>query len=238
MNVGAIAVGLVLMAPASVERADAAWDDERWADAAAAYAEAYAETGDIAYLFARGQAERLAGDCHAAIATYEVFIATEPLPAAVAAAEEGIAACRELVPEPEPAPEPEPEPEPVALDPVAPAHDDSVVGPVDSTPSSRPWYRDPLGATFVAVGGAGLVAGTVLAVVARRSEASAQGQSDLVEFAERNDRAVALSRASIPVFAVAGAFVIGGVIRWAVVASKRPAQTAKIRLSPSLGVRF
>ena len=52
-----------VLAPASVEQADAAWSEGRYAEAAEAYARAYAETGDIAYLYARAQAQQEAGDC-------------------------------------------------------------------------------------------------------------------------------------------------------------------------------
>jgi tetratricopeptide (TPR) repeat protein len=224
-----------MLAPASVEKADAAWAEGRYAEAASAYAQAYAETGDIAYLYARAQAQQEAGDCAAAIATYEAFIATEPLPEAVAAAEDAVKTCRARLPEPAPAPEAEPVAEPSSPppEPIAPADP-----PDRAEPVARPWQRDPAAAVLVAVGSAGIVSGVVLAVVARTEQDAAERASDVVGYGEHNDRAVALSRASIPVLVVGGALVIGGAVRYGLLARKHRAASARVRLGPSLSIRF
>jgi len=216
-----------ILAPASVEQADAAWSQGRYAQAAEAYARAYAETGDIAYLYARAQAQQEAGDCVGATATYEAFIATEPLPEAVAAAEAALEQCRAQLPER--APEPLPTPEPAAPQPEPTARRE---------PAQRSWQRDPAGATLVAVGSAGIVTGVVLAIVARTQQAEAERAGDVVRYGEHNDRAVALSRASIPVLVVGGALLLGGVVRWAVLARKQRAANARVSLGSSLSIRF
>lgn len=220
---------VVVLAPAPAQQADAAWAEGRYAEAAEAYARAYAETGDIAYLYARAQAQQASGDCVGATATYEAFIATEPLPEAVAAAEAAVEECRALLP----AAEPEPPPPPAVTTP-PPAEPP----PPRRDPAPRPWHRDPAGATLVAVGAAGLVAGTVLAVVARTEQAEAERASDVDEYGEHNDRAVTLSRAAIPVLAVGGALLVGGVVRWALLASKQKRTSARVRVGASLAIRF
>lgn len=221
---------LALSAPDSVKNADAAWTEGRYADAAEAYAEAYAETGDIAYLYARAQAQQAAGDCVAATATYQAFIATEPLAEAVAAAEAAVEDCRAQLPPPEP--EPAPAPAPMA-EPTPPPDP-----PARTQPAPRPWQSDPAGAVLVAVGSASVVAGVVLAAVARTQQAQADRAGDVVRYGEHNDRAVALSRASIPVLAVGGALLVGGVVRYGLLARKHRASVARVRLGPSLSVRF
>ena len=221
-----------MLAPASVEKADAAWSAGRYAEAAEAYAQAYAETGDIAYLYARAQSQQAAGDCVGATATYEAFIATEPLREAVAAAEAALEECRAQLPAPEPAPEPEPEPEPVAAPVGEPPPPDR------PAPAIPPWQRDPTGAVLVALGSAGVVSGIVLAVVARTEQAEAERSGDIVRYAEHNDRAVALSRASIPVLVVGGALLVGGAVRYGLLARKGRAASARVQLGPSLSIRF
>ena len=226
---------LMLLAPPSVEKADAAWSAARYPEAAELYAQAYAETGDIAYLYARAQAEQASGDCVAASATYEAFIATEPLPEAVDAAESALAECRAQLPEPEPEPKPEPEPEPEPEPASVAAPNATAHRPPRGI---RPWYRDPAGAVLVAVGGAGLGAGVALTILARTQQAEAERATDVVRYGERNDRAVALSRASIPVLVVGGALAIGGAVRYGLLARRQRAATARVRIGPSLSIRF
>ena len=80
--------------------------------------------------------------------------------------------------------------------------------------------------------------GVVLAVVARTQQAEAERAGDVVRYGEHNDRAVALSRASIPVLVVGGALLLGGVVRWAVLARKQRAANARVKLGSSLSIRF
>ncbi|MFO0631648.1 MAG: hypothetical protein U0168_02220 [Nannocystaceae bacterium] len=215
MSAVALFAMLLAVAPATasdtVVAAERAWSEGRFAEAAEGFARAYAETGDIAYLFARGQAQKAAGDCVAAITTLEAFIATEPLPQAVTAAEATIDACRAELPEP--APEPEPAPAPVPPPRVEPA------APSDRAPARR-WQRDPAAASLVAVGSAIAITGAVLAIVARREQSLADRAGVVDDFGTHNDRAVALSRASIPVLVSGGALLVGGIVRYAVLARR------------------
>lgn len=203
----------------AVARADDAWAAGRYAEAAEAYAVAYAESGDIAYLFARGQAQREAGDCVGATATFEAFIATEPLPQAVQAARVAIEECRAQLPAPVNPPSTAiPEPKPTAPNP--PVTADVAATRVDPPPPAKRWRRDPTAVSLLAVGGATSVVGTTLAIVARNEQSQANRAADVVAFGEHNDRAVTLSRASIPLLAIGGALVLGGVIRYVVLARR------------------
>lgn len=96
-------------------------------------------------LFAEAQATRLAGDCPRAVTLYERFLATRPPPQQVEATRIALDRCRTVNPIPA-------APAPVLLD----------RPPPPSTPSPRPWYRDPWGALFVAGGAAVLVPATIL----------------------------------------------------------------------------
>ncbi|MBL4684146.1 MAG: hypothetical protein JKY37_06130 [Nannocystaceae bacterium] len=215
-------------APESVEQADTAWAEGRYADAAKAYAEAYAETGDIAYVYARAQAQQAAGDCHGAISTYEAFIATEPVAQASEAAASAIAACRETLP---------PDPEPV----VTPVEPTPAQPPTTAPPPPRDqqrWQRDPTGALLIAFGGASLTTGVALAVIARSNQATADRAQTVEAYGEHNERAATLSRVSIPVMVVGGALVLGGVLRYVLVARRLRRTTTRTHLDRRLVVRF
>lgn len=101
-------------------------------------------------LFIRAELRLRLGECSAAVALYEAFLASHPSEAAQQQAREGIAACpAEAKPEPEPEPEPAPEPP-----------------PEPPAPPPRPWHRDPAGATLLAFGVAATLTAGALAVPA------------------------------------------------------------------------
>ena len=176
----------------SVEQAEAAWAAGDYETAAARWAEAYEETGDIRHVFARGQALAKLERCEEAIEVLEAFIATEPKEVAAKAARDTIDACRATLPKPEVEPNPEPEPPPpVIVEPPAPP----------AAPAPRPWHRDPLGGVLLGTGAVAVAMGAVLAGVARLEQSKARASTDLPTFSTHDDRAVLLSRVSIPVMA-------------------------------------
>jgi hypothetical protein len=63
--------------------------------------------------------------------------------------------------------------------------------------------------------------------------------TDVVTYGERIDRAYTLSRAGVSVMIIGGALVVGGVVRWAVIAARtrRGKSSARIaqRLQPAAG---
>lgn len=219
MNIPFALAVLTAPAPAPDAEAKALWDQGEFEAAAAEWGRVYEETGLIVHLYSRGQAELMAGRCKDAIETFEVFIATGPNEQWSDAAQASIDECKEALP-------PQPEPVPVPAEPKPGSETQAKVPPPsrkvpDEAPPPRPWFRDPAGATLVGLGTAGLVAGTVLAIVAVDQQSRAEDSATLPRFARHNDRAVTLSRASVPVLAVGGALLIGGVIRYVIVAGRQ-----------------
>lgn len=102
-----------------------AFGQKNYGAAIAAFNEGYALEPHRAFLFAKGQAQRLAGDCASALATYEAFLATSPPPLQIEATRLAKDRCARppaappaLTPRPAPTPSPEPTPawrRPVAL---------------------------------------------------------------------------------------------------------------------------
>lgn len=204
-----VVVALALtMAPARDPQAvagEAAFAEGRWDDASAAFDAAWRNSQDPAFLYARAQAERRAGRCKLAIVLYEQFVAAGVGPEGRAAAEQYIAECRALLPvEPPP---------PVVVPP-----------PVDAPPETvtprRPWHRDPLAAALVAGGGVALVAGAVLVPLAYRTAKRADDAPDDRAYADRFATASRLELGGAIALSVGTALVVGGIVRWAVLARR------------------
>ncbi len=202
---------MLLLAPTPVERAEAAFEAGRWEEAADAFGEAFAADPDPKYVYAQAQAERLGGDCARAIELYDRFLALDPPAKPAEDARTNRERCRQEIERAKPSPPPAPPPPP-------PPHA-SDVGPVDESPRQpRAWHRDPLGGALVGGGlvvtaiGAGLIGG---GVALDRSAADAPMEG---AFERDRDRSVTMHRAGIALTAIGTAVVIGGVIRWIVVA--------------------
>jgi hypothetical protein len=223
----AAALIAAVLAPGAVERAEAAWAQGRYEDAATAYAEAYAEQGDIAFLYARAQAEQRSGDCTAATQTYESFIATQPKPEWADAARAEMQKCRAIV-DAHAAARSEPEPAPAEPGPEPPAQDQQ------PSPPSRPWHRDPTAIALLAGGGATAVVGAALLGTAHATQNDAESADDIIEYGTHNDRAFVMSRVGIGVLALGGALVVGGVIRYAVLARRRSESSDRRRAAVPL----
>jgi tetratricopeptide (TPR) repeat protein len=169
----AVAAGDEARAQDHYDEGVALYRSGRYAEAAAAFARAHGEDQQPKYLYNRAQAERLAGDCDAALEGYRAFVALEPPEAQRRQAEDNIAACQaaiaERAPPRDPAPleEPAPAAPPPALPPpalpppagppappaLAPAPEPDEVDPAPSR------FSDPLGITLLASGIAALGAG-------------------------------------------------------------------------------
>lgn len=172
---------------------------------------------DLATLFAWAQAERLSGNCKEAARLYKLFLESNPPPAAEAAAKEGIVQCVEvLAVESQTAPEPVPAPAPVQPDPspsTEPTDRDT-----NSTPS-RPWYKDPLGASLVGVGAAGAAAGAGLLIASQVT--LPQDATNYQEHNDQYDLSQRLKLAGAITLGVGGAILLGGAIRWALLGSRQ-----------------
>ncbi|MBC8069737.1 MAG: hypothetical protein IAG13_15475 [Deltaproteobacteria bacterium] len=78
----------------------------------------------------------------------------------------------------------------------------------------------------------------MLAIVARTQQDAAERAGDVVDYADHNDRAVTLSRASIPLLAIGGALLVGGAVRYGLLARKQRTARARVQLAPTLSIRF
>ncbi|MBL4687984.1 MAG: hypothetical protein JKY37_25560 [Nannocystaceae bacterium] len=188
-------------------RAGVLFELGRFAEAASAFADAYVATEDPVFLFGRAQALRRAGNCAAAIGVLQAFIDTSPPKPDVVEAQRVIDACRAVLGEPDP--EPQSEPEPVA------SLVDTSVPPDRERP---PWLRDVPGGVllgvgaFVTVAGVGTYAGA-FAMARDRSEPES-------DFEDRSQRVRSTAAAGIVLMTVGGALIVGGIIRYAIVARR------------------
>ncbi|MEX1365211.1 MAG: hypothetical protein AB1Z98_18940, partial [Nannocystaceae bacterium] len=187
-------------------RAGELFGDGQFAEAAAAFEEAYALTGDPAYLFGRAQALRRAGNCGAAIEVFEAFIDSGPPEADVRAANDVIEACRSILDEPGVPSDREPEP---MVEPTA----DPAPAPARAPPR---WPRDVAGGVLLGTGAAVTVAGGVLYGVAR-ARTSARGETEQ-EYEDRSQQVRTLGALGISALVVGGSLLVGSVIRYALVA--------------------
>jgi hypothetical protein len=204
-------------------RGSAAFEAQRWDEAARAFAAAYADHPRPELLWAHAQALRFGGRCEAALPLYERFLATDPTAEEIADANTNIAACRELVGEEaevvpvEPAPPPVAEPPPSAPPPpptVKPAHRD-IAPHVQPRPSRDAWGH---GLLWSGVGVAGIGAGLLAAGHAQRVEAA--GASTELEYEQTFAGAPALGTAGIAVLVTGAALITAGIVRFAVISAR------------------
>ena len=231
MILAPLAVIAAVSAPASPSndallRAREAYEDERFADAARAFEEAYALDPRPKYLYAQAQALRLSGDCVAAIDVYDAFVASDPPSAAAADAQENRGRCVETVAE-------------TKLEPPPP--DPGVPGPPSTQPDprpreARPWYADPWGGALSGVGLGATIAGAVLLADAHARDRRADAAEDDASYLRAFGSAPRNSRIGIGVLAAGGALLTAGVIRCAVVASARRRAVISMGLGPSSAI--
>jgi hypothetical protein len=192
--------------------------------AAAAFAEAYARTGDPALLFGRAQALRRAGSCGAAIEVFEQFIATSPPAADVQAARDVIEACRSILGE-EPT-----EPEPPLAQPQA----------TPEPPPPRPrWHRDVAGGVLLGSGLAVAATGAALYGTAfgRAGEppAGPMQSEQAYEARQRSIRTLAATGGGLLIGGTA--LLVGSVVRYAIVARRERARRGVAKRRPAIARR-
>lgn len=221
----------------AARRAEAAFDAGDYDTAAEAAAEAYVVEGDPIYLYVRAQAERFGGHCEPAIEHYRQFIEAVPKGEAADAARDNITECEAVLAKAEPAPEPAAPLEPA--EPLPPLEHAPEADAPDTNERGAHWARDPVGGALAGAGVVALAIGGGLYGRAKADERSAMRATDVITYGERIDRAFTLSRAGVSVMIFGGALVVGGVVRWAVIAArtKRSRGSAHFaqRLQPAAG---
>jgi hypothetical protein len=179
-------------------------------EAADAFEQAFAQTGDPAFVFGRAQALRRAGNCAAAIDELERFIALAPPAPDIEEANRVIDSCKRVlgIDDEPPPPVVEPAPAPVP---------DVAIAPPPAKP--KPWHRDAAGAALIGSGlaiaaiGGGLLGGSYVRARDRNAESETGWES-------RGDAVRTLSVTGIVLLAVGGALTIAGAARWGAVARR------------------
>jgi hypothetical protein len=244
MTVLALALALSL-APdpaevdAIIDKATAAFDRKDWNGASRALADAYVLDPRPDLLYARAQAERLAGRCNVALPLYDRFLAEEKAGSQAAAdARVNRSSCAQVVAGTQPQPS------------KAPAERRGADASRARDPARPRWYRDPAGGVLVALGGVSTVIGGSLLGIALSRDKQADTAANEGSFVDRKRGAHTQHQVGIAVLSIGGAMLIAGVVRWAVLASKdgrAPSRTARVgvQLAParrgaavSLGLRF
>lgn len=229
---------------AAVARAEAAFDEQQYAEAADAFEDAYTANPLPRYLWAGAQAERLAGDCAAAIDLYDRFLATGPSEKNERDATNARQACadeldRKKHPAKATAPEgPAPSPATPSTSEPAPATD---TAGKQAKPEPKPrdrerpplaWYRDPWGGALV---GSGVFVGGIgigLLVSAVRLDKDAADASTEGAYESSRDDAVLRQRVGIATVAIGSALVVSGVVRWIVVGTRGHRRRAALSPTP------
>lgn len=195
----------------------------RHLEAADVFERLYERTADPALLFAKATALRRGGDCRGAIKELERFIATAPPEPDVAAAQEVIDVCTEILADGEPEP-PQPPP-PILPDPSVEPE------PVDEpmAPAPKPWTRDVAGGVLL---GSGVVVAIGGAVALGIGAARTQNREESEAGFERREQSVrTLSAVGGSMVAAGAALLIGSIVRYAVVARRSDRNaTARVRL--------
>lgn len=227
-------------AAAHFERAQEAFDREDYAAAIPELKAAYALENNSLLLYAWAQAERFNGDCRRALELYKRYLETDPPDQQRQLAEANVVDCRAELGEVPPVPPPVGDGEPDPADEEGEGEDTTVVKPPpgEDTAGPKPWYKDWLAPTLA---GAGLaVAGTGGALVAlgvRQGQDAPSAITEMDYFAE-GDSARTKHTAGWVLVGVGGALVVGGAIRYALLAL-RPRKSAKTqaRVVPIFGGR-
>jgi tetratricopeptide (TPR) repeat protein len=162
------------------------------------------------------RAAELAGNKIEALDLYRRAVAATPEAEKATKAQERIAALEAEVgsaAQPSPTPPPEPEPEP------APAPEPPPQPEPQPAPPGEGGGRSKLlvpGYVAVAVGGAGVVAGAVLAGLAAKAKKDGEATHSYAEFEDKQDALKGLQTGAIISFAVGGAALVTGIVLIAV----------------------
>ncbi len=151
-----------------LERGEQLFRAKDYAGAIAAFEAGYALDPQSIFLYDKAQAQRLAGDCAAAIATYKAFLTAKPPEHEALRARKNIENCEATLPS---APPPQPPPPPVPrAEPAPPAVVASAALPAEPPTlirEERAWWRDRVGVTLATTGVIALGVGAGFAVAAR-----------------------------------------------------------------------
>lgn len=232
-------------AQAKFQEAQQAFKNEDYDAAAAAVEAAYIIEPQPMLLYPWAQAERSRGNCAAAVELYQRFLDSDPPTEAATVAKENMDRCQEqldaeaadaaieddaeveddlvLEDETEPEVEPESTPAPVTK---------------DEPPKAKAWYKDPVGGVLVGVGVVGVGVGAGLLGVAGSRAGKADEQDTYTGYLDERDGATKLRNGGAVALSIGGALVLGGVVRYLLVAKKAEKGETAWQLRPELGRRW
>jgi tetratricopeptide (TPR) repeat protein len=152
------------------------------------------------FLFAEGQAKRLAGDCKGAVALYQRFLATNPTAVQANATQMALGRCAQHLAE---------HPEVVVV---------QQPRPLPPPPPPPPkWWRDPVGIGFASAGVVGLGVGTGFIVAAYSARHDAESAPSYDPYDQRWSRAESRWQVGVGTLALGTVLTAVGVARFVVV---------------------
>lgn len=200
------------------DQAEVFWAQGDLDGARDALARAYQLDPNPFFLFGRGRLAAEAEDCDQAVALMREFLERYPEADGSDDARSVIQACGETE-TPAVQPESEPEPPPPTVPPPAPVQAD----PTDDQPA-RSWRRDPAGGILLGAGAVGVAAGLGLYVGALVERNGAEDSATTDAYRDSFERARGLRTGGLILASVGGALVVGGIVRYTVVARRGRSQ--------------
>ncbi|MBI5479597.1 MAG: hypothetical protein HY906_12105 [Deltaproteobacteria bacterium] len=163
------------------------------------------------FLYALAQAERLRGDCRAAIRAYADFLATSPPDWQARPARQNIARCQRQLAAATPATRP---PSPVATAATSHPATAAAAPPRVVRFMPRPWYTDLVGNTLGVSGVVFLVTGAIVWAVGKDGIDQARAATGYDGFESRVLAGRTKERVGVAFMAAGGALVGAGVVRY------------------------
>ena len=184
------------------------FEQKQYAAAIVAFNEGYAQEPHRTFLFAKGQAQRLAGDCRGAMATYQAFLATAPPPLQIDATRLAMERCAHA---------------PTVVPQAAAAKSPPVPLPAPQ-PTPTPAWRRPFALALWGGGALALGASTWFFLSARSERRDAADSHDLSGYKDAWNRGNDRLRGAEIALAASALFVAGGLtyVQFASKARKEP----------------
>ena len=172
------------------------------------------------FLFAKGQAKRLAGDCKGAVALYQRFLATNPPAVQANAAQIALGRCAQHLAD---------HPEVVVVEPPR--------QPPPPPPPPPKWWRDPCGLGFTGAGVAALGVGVGFIAASYGARDDAEAATTLDPYSSRWSTAESRWQVGVGTLALGAALTAVGVARFVVVRRQareaaRPPPPITVSISP------
>ncbi|MCA9711789.1 MAG: hypothetical protein KDK70_38490 [Myxococcales bacterium] len=225
-------------AQAKLAEAQQAFADEDFDAAAAAVEAAYLIEPEPMLLYPWAQAERSRGNCAAAIELYQRFLDSEPPEQVAGPARENMARCQEQV---------DAESEEIIEDDESDVVDEVLAEPTepestptqqDDRPKAKAWYKDPVGGVLVGVGVVGVGVGAGLMGAGASAAKGAADQDSHMDYLDQRDRATSLRNGGAVALSIGAVLVLGGIVRYAIVAKKSKEGATAWRVAPTAGRRL